>query len=89
MRPQRRLWQGYATLLGFWLVLLGLDVGHGIARASPPDSTLLLPEVMDSIRQAYPLIIAALADQRSAQGELQAARGGFDQCSEYVETLPQ
>lgn len=78
MRPQRAPWQAGATLLLFWLVLLGLNAGPAIARASPQDSTLLLPEVMDSIRQAYPLIMAALADQRSAQGELQAARGGFD-----------
>ncbi len=78
MRPQRAPWQAGATLLLFWLVLLGLNAGSVVARASPQDATLLLPEVMDSIRQAYPLIMAALADQRSAQGELQAARGGFD-----------
>ncbi len=42
------------------------------------ESPLLLPEVMDSIRRAYPLIVAALADKRMAEGELQAARGGFD-----------
>jgi cobalt-zinc-cadmium efflux system outer membrane protein len=41
-------------------------------------SPLLLPEVMESIRRAYPLIVAALADRRAAEGELQAARGGFD-----------
>jgi len=47
-------------------------------QAEEVGSPLLLPEVMESIRRAYPLIVAALADRRAAEGELQAARGGFD-----------
>jgi adhesin transport system membrane fusion protein len=47
-------------------------------QAEEAGSPLLLPEVMESIRRAYPLIVAALADRRAAEGELQAARGGFD-----------
>ncbi len=77
MRPQTWLRLGGSALLGLCLWLwpaLGLPA----QRSSQPDSILLLPEVIDSIRQAYPLIVAALADKRSAQGELQAARGGFD-----------
>ncbi len=51
-----------------------------VRAQSQPESgnPLLLPEVMDSIRRAYPLIMAALADKRMAEGELMAARGGFD-----------
>ena len=61
------------------LLFLGLPAD---AVAQPKSDTggqsLQLSEVIESVRGSYPLIIAALADKRAAEGELQAARGGFD-----------
>ncbi|HNN52970.1 MAG TPA: hypothetical protein PKO07_18200, partial [Pseudomonadota bacterium] len=61
------------------LLFLGLPAD---AVAQPKSDTggqsLQLSEVIESVRRSYPLIVAALADKRAAEGELQAARGGFD-----------
>ena len=61
------------------LLFLGLPTD---AVAQPKSDTggqsLQLSEVIESVRRSYPLIVAALADKRAAEGELQAARGGFD-----------
>lgn len=45
------------------------------ARSSAP---LLLGEVLDSVQRHFPAIIAAQKEQRAAEAELLAARGGFD-----------
>lgn len=77
MRRQKPSWRMWALWIG--CLLFGLTQ-RGLADegSSQPDGTLLLPEVLESIRRAYPQVLAALADQRSAQAELQTARGGFD-----------
>lgn len=47
------------------------------ARAQA-DGTLELDDVLASVQQSYPRVLAALADRREAAAQLRAARGGFD-----------
>jgi len=77
MRPSLLLLR---LVLGVTLLLRLGGLHQVFADGTQPQvaSPLMLPDVMESIRRAYPLIVAALADRRSAEGELQAARGGFD-----------
>ena len=48
------------------------------SRKATQGQSLQLSEAIESVRRSHQLIIAALADKRAAEGELQAARGGFD-----------
>lgn len=74
LKPSWRLWTLVLSCL-LWGMTPRVRAQEG---SSQPDGALLLPEVLDSIRRAYPQVLAALADQRAAQAELQSAKGGFD-----------
>ena len=66
------------------LLSLGLVValGPGLSAAGAELLTtaepLTLAELEASVERAYPALLAAQADQAAAEGELRAARGGFD-----------
>lgn len=49
------------------------------ATATPPAATALaLAEVVRTAQERFPLVLAAEAEKKSAEGELLAAEGGFD-----------
>ena len=52
-----------------------LSVADGAEAAS--DGTLGLDEVLRSVDEAYPLLLAAQADRRAFEGRLRSARGSF------------
>ncbi len=58
-------------------VLLVCAIG-GVAHADADTNTLSLAEVEASVERAFPILVAARADQDIADAELRSARGGFD-----------
>lgn len=50
----------------------------GAESGGHAETPLTLSEVLDKVLRAYPIIVSAMADERAAQGEHMAARGGFD-----------
>ncbi len=60
------------------LSLTLLALGSVSAAAQGSSLTLELEEVLESVEQHYPILVAAQLEREIAAGQLQQARGGFD-----------